>query len=76
MTISKDDSVILDGAGDKKSIEERCEQVCSAFFYIFSSISHFVFKFNFDVLIVDCLCFLHLKYLSLTIHNRLGQQLS
>ena len=28
MTISKDDTVILDGAGDKKAIEERCEQVC------------------------------------------------
>lgn len=28
MTISKDDSVILDGAGDKKAIEERCDQVC------------------------------------------------
>lgn len=27
ITISKDDTVILDGAGDKKSIEERCEQV-------------------------------------------------
>ncbi|KAK1313973.1 hypothetical protein QJS10_CPA06g00062 [Acorus calamus] len=30
VTISKDDSVILDGAGDKKSIEERCEQLRSA----------------------------------------------
>lgn len=28
MTISKDDTIILDGAGDKKGIEERCEQVC------------------------------------------------
>lgn len=28
VAISKDDSVILDGAGDKKAIEERCEQVC------------------------------------------------
>lgn len=27
MTVSKDDSVILDGAGDKKAIEERCDQV-------------------------------------------------
>ncbi|KAL4568065.1 hypothetical protein LXL04_023666 [Taraxacum kok-saghyz] len=27
VTISKDDTVILDGAGDKKGIEERCEQV-------------------------------------------------
>ncbi|PHT54680.1 hypothetical protein CQW23_03166 [Capsicum baccatum] len=25
VTISKDDTVILDGAGQKKSIEERCE---------------------------------------------------
>lgn len=33
MTVSKDDTVILDGAGDKKSIEERCEQVCLAFFH-------------------------------------------
>lgn len=29
MTISKDDTVILDGAGDKKAIEERCDQVCA-----------------------------------------------
>lgn len=29
VTISKDDSVILDGAGDKKSIEERCDQIRS-----------------------------------------------
>ncbi|KAF6144349.1 hypothetical protein GIB67_024576 [Kingdonia uniflora] len=28
-TISKDDTVILDGAGDKKAIEERCEQLRS-----------------------------------------------
>ena len=27
VTISKDDTIILDGGGDKKSIEERCEQV-------------------------------------------------
>ncbi|XP_026435854.1 chaperonin CPN60-2, mitochondrial isoform X1 [Papaver somniferum] len=27
VTISKDDTVVLDGAGDKKSIEERCEQL-------------------------------------------------
>ncbi|KAK4754421.1 hypothetical protein SAY87_002525 [Trapa incisa] len=27
VTISKDDSVILDGAGDKNIIEERCEQI-------------------------------------------------
>ncbi|XP_062094094.1 protein DJ-1 homolog D-like [Humulus lupulus] len=26
ITVSKDDSVILDGAGDEKEIEERCEQ--------------------------------------------------
>ncbi|KAM3326953.1 chaperonin CPN60, mitochondrial [Capsicum chacoense] len=30
VTISKDDTVILDGAGEKKSIEERCEQIRSA----------------------------------------------
>ncbi|KAH9612148.1 hypothetical protein KSS87_013310 [Heliosperma pusillum] len=29
ITISKDDTVILDGSGDKKSIEERCEQIRS-----------------------------------------------
>ncbi|KAK1398647.1 hypothetical protein POM88_008510 [Heracleum sosnowskyi] len=29
VTISKDDAVILDGEGDKKAIEERCEQVRS-----------------------------------------------
>lgn len=28
VTVSKDDTVVLDGAGDKKAIEERCEQVC------------------------------------------------
>lgn len=27
ITISKDDTVVLDGAGEKKAIEERCEQV-------------------------------------------------
>ncbi|KAG6433616.1 hypothetical protein SASPL_105231 [Salvia splendens] len=30
VTISKDDTVILDGSGEKKSIEERCEQIRSA----------------------------------------------
>ncbi|MED6186973.1 hypothetical protein PIB30_071958 [Stylosanthes scabra] len=30
VTISKDDTVILDGAGDKKTIEERCDQIRSA----------------------------------------------
>ncbi|KAK2986375.1 hypothetical protein RJ640_026639 [Escallonia rubra] len=30
VTVSKDDTVILDGAGDKKSIEERCEQLRSS----------------------------------------------
>ncbi|KAF3457508.1 hypothetical protein FNV43_RR02166 [Rhamnella rubrinervis] len=30
VTISKDDTVVLDGAGDKKAIEERCEQIRSA----------------------------------------------
>ncbi|KAL3609471.1 hypothetical protein D5086_000491 [Populus alba] len=30
VTVSKDDTVILDGAGDKKSIEDRCEQIRSA----------------------------------------------
>lgn len=29
VTVSKDDTVILDGAGDKKAIEERAEQVDS-----------------------------------------------
>uniref|UniRef100_A0A2P2KGT2 Uncharacterized protein n=1 Tax=Rhizophora mucronata TaxID=61149 RepID=A0A2P2KGT2_RHIMU len=29
-TVSKDDTVILDGFGDKKSIEERCEQIRAA----------------------------------------------
>lgn len=28
--MSKDDTVVLDGAGDKKAIEGRCEQVCFA----------------------------------------------
>ncbi|CAM6026523.1 unnamed protein product [Sphagnum balticum] len=27
VTISKDDTIILDGGGDKKDIEERCEQI-------------------------------------------------
>ncbi|KAJ4844842.1 hypothetical protein Tsubulata_017642 [Turnera subulata] len=30
ITVSKDDTVVLDGAGDKKSIEGRCEQIRSA----------------------------------------------
>ncbi|KAK6914208.1 Chaperonin Cpn60/GroEL/TCP-1 family [Dillenia turbinata] len=30
VSISKDDTVILDGAGDKRAIEERCEQIRSA----------------------------------------------
>ncbi|CAD6205267.1 unnamed protein product [Miscanthus lutarioriparius] len=30
VTVSKDDTVILDGAGDKKSIEERADQIRSA----------------------------------------------
>ncbi|KAJ4954987.1 hypothetical protein NE237_011770 [Protea cynaroides] len=30
VTISKDDTVILDGAGDKQAIEERCDQLRSA----------------------------------------------
>ena len=31
VTISKDDTIILDGIGDKKAIEERCEQVLCPF---------------------------------------------
>ncbi|CAL9769940.1 unnamed protein product [Musa acuminata subsp. burmannicoides] len=30
VSISKDDTVVLDGAGDKKALEERCEQIRSA----------------------------------------------
>ncbi|XP_002978237.2 chaperonin CPN60-2, mitochondrial [Selaginella moellendorffii] len=30
VTISKDDSIVLDGLGDKKEIEERCEQIREA----------------------------------------------
>ncbi|KDP26429.1 hypothetical protein JCGZ_17587 [Jatropha curcas] len=30
VTVSKDDTIILDGFGDKKAIEERCEQLRSA----------------------------------------------
>lgn len=30
VTISKDDTIILDGGGDKKDIEERCEQIREA----------------------------------------------
>ncbi|KAL3507436.1 hypothetical protein ACH5RR_032818 [Cinchona calisaya] len=30
VTVSKDDTVVLDGAGEKKAIEERCEQIRSA----------------------------------------------
>ncbi|XP_068661272.1 chaperonin CPN60-2, mitochondrial [Aristolochia californica] len=30
VTVSKDDTVILDGAGDKKDIEERCQQLREA----------------------------------------------
>ncbi|KAL3645052.1 Mitochondrial chaperonin 60 [Castilleja foliolosa] len=29
VTVSKDDTILLDGSGDKKSIEERCEQLRS-----------------------------------------------
>ncbi|KAJ0971376.1 hypothetical protein J5N97_019335 [Dioscorea zingiberensis] len=29
-TISKDDNIVLDGTGDKKGIEERCELIRSA----------------------------------------------
>ena len=27
MTISKDDTIVLDGAGDKSAITERCDQI-------------------------------------------------
>lgn len=30
VSVSKDNTVVLDGAGDKKTIEERCEQIRSA----------------------------------------------
>ncbi|XWS31329.1 hypothetical protein CRYUN_Cryun23aG0067400 [Craigia yunnanensis] len=30
VTVSKDDAIILDGAGDKAAIEERCDQIRSA----------------------------------------------
>ncbi|XP_071937762.1 chaperonin CPN60-2, mitochondrial-like isoform X1 [Coffea arabica] len=30
VSVSKDDTVVLDGAGDKKTIEERCEEIRSA----------------------------------------------
>lgn len=30
VTVSKDDTVVLDGAGDKKAIDERCEMIRSA----------------------------------------------
>ncbi|PPR81016.1 hypothetical protein GOBAR_AA39701 [Gossypium barbadense] len=30
VTVSKDDTIILDGAGDKATIEERCDQIRSA----------------------------------------------
>ncbi|GJT11039.1 chaperonin CPN60-2, mitochondrial [Tanacetum coccineum] len=30
VTVSKDDTVVLDGSGDKKAIEERCEQLRSS----------------------------------------------
>jgi hypothetical protein len=31
VTVSKDDTIIMDGEGDKKDIEEQCEQVQSIF---------------------------------------------
>jgi len=34
VTVSKDDTVILDGAGDKKAIAGRCEQVYVAPFLL------------------------------------------
>jgi hypothetical protein len=46
VTVSKDDTVILDGAGDKKSIEERAEQVCATF-----DVLWLVISLNFLVLI-------------------------
>ncbi|XAR48890.1 hypothetical protein NMG60_11031869 [Bertholletia excelsa] len=42
VTISKDDTVILDGAGDKKAIEERCEQACIACFIFFKLYLFFI----------------------------------
>lgn len=30
VTVSKDDTIVLDGGGDKKAIEERCEQIRAA----------------------------------------------
>lgn len=36
IAVSKDETVILDGAGDKKNIEERCDQVYAAFFDVIS----------------------------------------
>jgi len=32
ITVTKDDTIILDGAGDKKKIEERSEQVKFVFY--------------------------------------------
>lgn len=41
VTVSKDETVVLDGAGDKKALEERCEQVQATSIYIctYSTIS-------------------------------------
>ncbi len=30
VTVSKDETIILDGGGDKKAIEEQCEQVLNS----------------------------------------------
>jgi chaperonin GroEL len=30
VTVTKDDTILLDGAGDKSSIQERCEQIREA----------------------------------------------
>lgn len=49
--MSKDDTIILDGAGDKKAIEERCDQVCLIDFEII------YLDFIFYYLLLYCISF-------------------
>lgn len=50
MTVSLDDTIVLHGGGDKKLIEERCEEVCA--WLIMEIVLFFVFKLNFKSLLI------------------------
>lgn len=44
VTISRDDTLILNGGGDKKQIEERCEEVHMIISYTISNLYHEVWS--------------------------------